>query len=132
MAETPAKIYDVGHLEDVHEDVDLAPVVAVVEVQTAVAVHEVEAVIRLIAERREELQHALAVLLGDGVVEVAVLALERWLVRAGRVQVDARSTQELGVDALLLRGGRDTLRFGDGILERPFRHRYSATPRRSR
>src|SRR5207248_6832614 len=29
VAEAPAKIDDVGHLEDVHEDVDLAPVVAV-------------------------------------------------------------------------------------------------------
>src|SRR5439155_15209597 len=62
-----AEVDDVRHLEDVDEDVDLAAVRGVVEVKAPVPVHQVEALVGLIAQRRKNGQHRFAVTLGDRV-----------------------------------------------------------------
>src|SRR6185295_4809465 len=92
--------------------------VRVVEVEAAVAVHQVEALVRLVAEALKQLDHGLAVFLRDRVVEVAVLALQRRLLRARRVGVDADAAEKLEAYLLLLRGLSDSFRLIDGVFMR--------------
>ena len=90
--------------------------VRVVEVEAAVAVHQVEAVVGLIAKLLEQLEDSFAVALRDGVVEVAVLALQGRLARAGRVGVDTRAAEKLQPDPLLPGRLGDALGLLDGVL----------------
>src|SRR5207244_12991998 len=91
MAESATEVDHVRHPDHVDEDVDLLAVAPVEKVQAAIALHEVEAVVRLVAERWKKCKRPLAVLRRDHVVEVAVLPPERRVVRAGRV--DRKSTR---------------------------------------
>src|SRR5207253_9306876 len=83
---------------------------------------QVEALVGLIAQRWKKGQHRFAVTLGDRVVEVPILALERCLLGAGGVQINARSPQQLDVDTGLLGGAGHARRLLDRILERSFSH----------
>src|SRR5258706_2070220 len=123
VVEAPAEIDDVRHPEHVDEHVDLAAVVRVEEVQPAISLHQVEALVRLVAEAREELERDLAISLLHRVVEVAVLALQRRLVRAGRVDVDARPAEKFEAQLLALHRLSDATRLVDRILQRALAHK---------
>ena len=115
MVEAPAEIDDVRHPEHVDEHIDLAAVVRIEEVQPAISLHQVEALVRLVAEAGEELERDLAISLLHRVVEVAVLPLQGRFVRAGRVDVNPRAAEELEAQLLALRRLGDAPRLLDGI-----------------
>src|SRR3981081_1799671 len=91
----------------------------VVKVEAPVSLHEVEALVRLVAEGRKEVQGGLSVAPRHGVVEVAVLTLEGRVTRAGRVQVDAGTTKQLETQPLRLR----RVRQAPGLIYRVFQGR---------
>ena len=119
VREPSSHVDDVRHADHVDEDVDLLSVLGVEEVEAAVALHRVEAVVGLVADGRKESQHRLTVPGRDHIIEVAVLAAKRWVLCARGVQVDAGPAQELDAQALRSCSGRDSLRLGDGVFQGP-------------
>src|SRR5205807_5224454 len=104
--------------DDVDEDVNLAAVIDVVEIQAPVPLHEVESFVRLIAERWKQRLHCLAVLLSDRIVKVAVLPFQWRLARARRAEMDSRPAQELRLHARGFGGDRAAASLGYRVFER--------------
>jgi hypothetical protein len=106
----------VAHAEGADEDVDL-PAVVVVEEQRALArVHRVERDVRVVARVAQQLVEPARITLGDGEVEVLVLAIERRRHLRGP-QADGHPAQEAQVDSGLRGEPEKALALGDDVLE---------------